>query len=167
MFILTSTDQLTGEVVPYIIENILNKGGKNVHVIDAITKKGRPEYLFLVDVDDEYLDEVGSYLLAEIGSVGFRVFDTGHIQLDYEILERKITVTNRANKIEVPLRTKVIKKQDSDFLSINVEYEDLKLLSEKLSERSINFPIMKLKGFIETEVIKEINKPAIYIEISI
>ena len=51
MLLMITVDDLPAEGLPYIIERTIETGAKNVHVLNAITKKGRIEYIFLVDVE--------------------------------------------------------------------------------------------------------------------
>jgi hypothetical protein len=161
MLLLAATDQLTGEVIPCIMGNVMAKGGKNVHLLSAMTKKGRPEFILLVHVDEERLDEVGSYLAAELGILGFRVLEARHKELDYEIKTREIRIRIKNGEIEDLLRVKVVKKLNGDFQSVNVEYEDLKRLYDKLSE-IIQLPMMKLKGMVEGEILKDLDSESLF-----
>ena len=162
MLLLATTDQLTGEVVPWIVESTMAKGAKNVHLLPAITKKGRPEFIMLVDVDEEKLDEVGGYLAAELGILGFRVLEARHKRFDYEVRKRKIKIRIKDREIEDLLRVKVVEKLNGDFQSVNVEYEDLKRLYGKLSEIT-QLPMMKLKGMVEGEILKDLDSESLSI----
>ena len=94
LLLMISVDNISGEVIPYLIESAINRGASNVHVVPAITKKGRPEYLLFVDVNEENLEPVIGFLLAELGSLGYRIFRDEHIQSGYEVEKTKINLTS-------------------------------------------------------------------------
>ncbi len=86
MLLMTNVDNITCEQVPpYLIEELMKLGAKNVHVVPAITKKGRPEHIFLIDSEEETLDSLAEFMALETGALGVRVLTTEHYPFDYEI----------------------------------------------------------------------------------
>ena len=45
---MVNVDDVSGETVPHVIDGLIARGAKSVHVVPAITKKGRPEFIFLL-----------------------------------------------------------------------------------------------------------------------
>ncbi len=89
MLLMITVDDLPAEGLPYIIERTIERGAKNIHVLNAITKKGRMEYIFLVDVDKKSLEDVSSLLALELGTLGIKTLNTEHIMLPFEIIDQK------------------------------------------------------------------------------
>ena len=56
MLLMATVDDVSAETVPYIIERVISAGADNMHVVSAITKKNRMEYIVFVDVSKEKLD---------------------------------------------------------------------------------------------------------------
>ncbi len=150
MMIFVTVDNITGEIIPYLIDIVMQKGAKNVHVISAITKKGRPEYIFLVDVEEQFFEDVISFLIAELGTIGYRILQDTHKHLDYEIIEQDVRILIEEIEENKKMRIKKIKNKNGKTITVNVEYEDLKNLANYLQSKGIHIPISKLKSKIET-----------------
>lgn len=149
LLLMISVDNISGEVIPYLIESAINRGASNVHVVPAITKKGRPEYLLFVDVNEENLEPVIGFLLAELGSLGYRILRDEHIPSGYEVEKTKINLTSLGLSIDREVRIKVVRREDGSILTANLEYEDLRNLAESFEGQAVQLPLMKLKSLIE------------------
>jgi uncharacterized protein (DUF111 family) len=148
MLLMTTVDDLPSEELPYIIERTLEMGAKNVHVLNALTKKGRMEYIILVDVNEKYLDDITSLLALEFGTLGIKAFHTDHIMLPFEIVSKNVKVKAKNTLLESKDKNKVI--------SLKSEYEDVKSMALTLNSKGIKIPLSKLKTIIEAEAYKKI-----------
>ncbi len=146
---MINVDNVSGEVVPYLIETSIERGAHNVHVVPALTKKGRPEYLFFVDVSEKNLEPVIGFLLAELGSLGYRIIRDEHIAMDYDIEQVKVNLSSLGIPFDREVRIKVIRREDGSVLTANVEYEDLRSLTDSFEDDSVRLPMMKIKSMIE------------------
>lgn len=146
---MITVDNVSGEVIPYLIESTIARGAKNVHVVSAITKKGRPEFLVFVDVTEENLEPVIGFLLAELGSLGYRVLRDEHFPQDYDIENVEVNLSALGIPLDCSVRIKVIRRKDGSILTANIEYEDLHNLSESFENDAVRIPMMKLKSMIE------------------
>ena len=64
--------------------------------------------------------------------------------------------TDRALKrIALPVVSKVVRRADGSILTANVEYEDLRSLTELLEGDNVQIPMMKLKSMIEGHYLKD------------
>ena len=88
MLIMTTIDDLPPEGIPYITDKIIDAGAKNVHIINALTKKGRMEYIVLVDFEEEFFDDISSLLALEFGTIGMKIFRHEHKKFPYELIEK-------------------------------------------------------------------------------
>jgi uncharacterized protein (DUF111 family) len=146
---MITVDTVSGEVIPYLIESAIERGASNMHVVPAITKKGRPEYLLFVDVEESNLESVIGFLLAELGSLGYRVIRDEHVPSDYEVEKVEVDLSTLGIAINRVVHIKVIKRQDGSILTANLEYEDLRYLTDLLNGEAVKIPMMKLKSMIE------------------
>ena len=48
MLIMATVDDMPPEGIPYITDKVMDNGAKNIHIINAYTKKGRMECLMLL-----------------------------------------------------------------------------------------------------------------------
>jgi uncharacterized protein (DUF111 family) len=156
MLLMTTVDDLPAEGIPYIIERTLETGAENVHVLNALTKKGRMEYIILVDVSEKYLDDVTSLLALEFGTLGIKSFQTEHIMLPFEIISRTVKFKAKKTHIEAQIRIKYLKKDKDKIISLKSEHEDVKSMALALDSKGIKIPLSKLKTIIEAEAYKKI-----------
>ena len=70
MLLMTTIDDLPPESLSHVINRTLEKGAKNIHILNAITKKGRMEHIVLVDTDENYLDDI-CLLALEFAQLGY------------------------------------------------------------------------------------------------
>jgi len=153
---MTTVDDLPSEELPYIIERTLEMGAKNVHVLNALTKKGRMEYIILVDVNEKYLDDITSLLALEFGTLGIKAFHTDHIMLPFEIVSKNVKVKAKNTLLESKVQVKYLKKDKNKVISLKSEYEDVKSMALTLNSKGIKIPLSKLKTIIEAEAYKKI-----------
>ncbi len=156
MLLMITVDDLPAEGLPYIIEKTMEKGAKNIHVLNAITKKGRMEHIFLVDVEKKYLEEVSLLLALELGTLGIKTFNTEHIMLPFEIVTKNVTVQTKKEDYKSKVQVKYLKNNDNQVISLKAEYEDIKTLAIALESKGIEIPLSKLKTIIEAEAYNKI-----------
>lgn len=155
MLLMITVDDLPTEGLPYVIERTMDRGAKNIHVLNGITKKGRVEYIFLVEVTEKKLEDISAFLALELGTLGMKIFHTDHIMLPFEIITRKVTVETNTNQFEAEVRVKYLKNDDEQIISLKAEYEDIKKIALNLESKGIQISLSKLKTIIEAEAYKK------------
>ena len=153
---MITVDDLPTEGLPYIIERTMERGAKNIHVLNGITKKGRVEYIFLVEVSKKSLEDISAFLALELGTLGMKIFHTDHIKLPFEIISRKVVVETENTQLEIEVQVKYLKNDNDQVISLKAEYEDIKKIALKLESRGISIPLAKLKTVIEAEAYKKV-----------
>jgi uncharacterized protein (DUF111 family) len=156
MLLMITVDDLPAEGLPYIIEKTIETGAKNVHVLNAITKKGRMEYIFLVDVKRKSFEDVSSLLALELGTLGIKTLNTEHTMLPFEIISRNVTIKTKNDQHDSKVQVKYLKNKDNQIISLKAEYEDIKNMASDLETKGIIIPLSKLKTLIEAEAYKKI-----------
>lgn len=68
----TNLDDVTGEVLGYVVAHLLERGALDSWVTPAVMKKGRPAHVLHALAAPEAADEVERVILAETGSLGVR-----------------------------------------------------------------------------------------------
>lgn len=154
MLIMTTIDDLPPEGIPYITDKIMESGAKNVHIINALTKKGRMEYIVLVDFEEEYFDDISSLLALEFGTIGMKIFKHEHKKFPYELIEKKVLININDSSLESVAKIKYLFSDDNKLISLKAEYEDLKLLAKELNQKGFDISFSKLKTIIEAEAYK-------------
>lgn len=156
MLLMITVDDLPTEGLPYIIEHTLEIGAKNIHVLNGITKKGRVEYIFLVEVSEKNLETVTASLALELGTLGMKILHTDHITLPFEIISRKVIVETNNNQFETDVHVKYLKNDKNQIISLKAEYENIKKIALTLESKGIEISLSKLKTIIEAEAYKKV-----------
>ena len=153
---MINVDDLPTEGLPYVIERTMERGAKNIHVLNGITKKGRVEYIFLVEVSEKNLENVSASLALELGTLGMKVLHTDHIMLPFEIISRKVTVETKNSQFETEVQVKYLKNDKNQIISLKAEYEDIKKIALNLESKGIEISLSKIKTIIEAEAYKKV-----------
>ena len=95
------------------------------------------------------------FILAELGSLGYRIIRDEHIPSDYVVEKVKLNLSSLGISFDREVTIKVIRRKDKTILTANVEYEDLQSIAEELEKQHVNLPMMKLKSMIESNFLKK------------
>ncbi len=123
----TNVDDVTGEVVGYTLDKLLEEGAKDVSIIPMYTKKNRPGQIIKVIADQKDIQHLSKILIDETGTLGVRVY-----YCERHIINRELHTVDlllMGNKETV--RLKIAKNLQGEIIHIKPEYEDLKRLAEK------------------------------------
>ncbi|RJS77370.1 LarC family nickel insertion protein [Candidatus Bathyarchaeota archaeon] len=101
----TNIDDVTGEVVGHVIEKILREGARDVSILPAFMKKGRPGHIVKVIADLDDAERLSRILMEETGSLGVRVYPCGRRIL----LRRSIPVEVEVGGVKATVSVKVAK----------------------------------------------------------
>lgn len=151
MLLLANVDDVSGEVIPHAIDGLMARGACSVHVVQAMTKKGRLEYLFLVDTKEEFVDILASYLALELGTLGVRVFEPNHIKFAYRFCQVRLTVPEDAG-VQALVRVKQLLDRDGQVISLKAELEDLRAALLELNQAEPQLSLKGLKRLVEQVV---------------
>ncbi|WP_424357521.1 nickel insertion protein [Methanocella sp. MCL-LM] len=156
---MATVDDVPAEVVPYIIERVMDAGANNIHVVNAITKKNRMEYLVYVDVNEDRVEAIATLLALEFGTIGVKAFRHEHIMMPFDVETKSVQITAAGKAVERRVKVKYIRK-DGRVLSLKAEYEDVKALALALSGEGVTIPLSRLKTLIEAEAFSRVLEQA-------
>lgn len=125
----TNLDDISAEIVPYLLEKLTEKGAVDAFVTPVIMKKGRPGYKITVLSDSEHLDECTNVLFSESATIGVRIYETYRQKLKREIetlntpwgdVKVKAVILNGKKKIvpEYEECKKIAVKEDLPFIDV-------------------------------------------------
>jgi len=156
MLLLVNVDDVSGEILPFIIEGLMDRGAGSVHVVQALTKKSRLEYLFFIDTPENKIDAMGSFLVAEIGTIGIRVIENRHIHFNYQNRQMQLTAHHPdQNPIQVIVRVKEIFNGEGRSVHIKAEHEDLRAALTRFHQSGIEISLVALKRLVEQLALTE------------
>ena len=120
----TDVDDVSGEVIGYLMKKLESEKVLDVQIIPAWTKKRRPSNIIKVLCSPEHKFEIINILLDELGTLGvrFTTFDRVCVERIYENIEIEIKGTKYPIKYKIAYIKALNQKQ---LVNIKPEYEDL------------------------------------------
>ena len=143
----TNVDDLNGEGIGNLIETLYNKGATDVVILQGITKKNRPVFVIKVISDNIKLQSIIDNLFIESGSLGIRIRETGRST----IVRSTVTIPVSMNKEFFHVRVKVSKDQFGKITHAKPEFDDVKLISEKMK-----IPFKRSSEIVHMQVLERI-----------
>ena len=158
MLLLVNVDDISGEAIPHIIEGLMAQGANSVHVVQAITKKGRFEFLFFIDAPEERVEVLGGFLAIELGTLGVRVFDPHHICFEYQFQHVRLIAQNENYAVEMTVRVKEVLDAEGIVVSVKAERDDLGQALLRLGQVGLGLSLSALKGLVEQTALGRENR---------
>jgi hypothetical protein len=124
----TNIDDVSGEVLGYTLEKLIEAGAKDVSIIPCIMKKNRPGNILKVISAQEDAKRLAKVIVEETGSLGVRVLPITHrYTLKREVVEKEVKIKGKRFKV----RFKTASDRHGTELKSAPEFEDLKKIAEK------------------------------------
>jgi len=124
----TNVDDVTGEIVGYLIQELMDDGALDVSVIPATMKKGRSGFLIKVVCRSEDTNRLAYKIIAVTGSLGVRLIPVTHrLTALRRIMDIKIQAAGRPYQIPV----KVGCDNKGNLINISAEFEDCRRIAQK------------------------------------
>lgn len=136
----TNVDDVSGEVVGYVMEKLLAEGALDVSTTPILMKKGRPGFLIKVLTKPKNAERLARVLMLETGTLGVRVLPTVHrYALKREIVQVDLKLGGRKFKPRVK-----VAREGGKLVGFAVEYRDAKQIAERTG-----FPLREVMGRVE------------------
>lgn len=118
----TNLDDLSPQVLGYTVDRLLREGAREAFVTPVLMKKGRPGHLLTAIVPEGLEAALGSLLMRETGTLGYRVRRTGRVVLartetEVEVEGQRVRVKSAA--------------LDGETIRFAPEYEDCRRIAQK------------------------------------
>ena len=123
----TNVDDVTGEILGNLIENIMSKGAKDVTISYAITKKGRPTNLISVICDSNSVHDIMNLLISETGTLGVRIRTSERFTVPRSLESIPVTIDGQ----NFTVHYKTANKSSKNF---KIEFDDVKQISNLLNK---------------------------------
>lgn len=135
----TNIDDINPQLLPYVVERLLEEGAKDAWLENILMKKGRPAYKLSVICGMEELPKIVNIIFKETTTLGVRFYPVLRIEL-----QRTVTTVEMEGE---PIRIKVAKIGDKIY-NVSSEFEDCKKLS-MLSGKPLKVVIEEVKDKVE------------------
>lgn len=124
----TNVDDVTGEVLGYLIQELMNAGALDVSILPATMKKGRSGALIKVICRPVDTQKLVHRIIAETGSLGVRQVPVMHrFTIQRTIIEVTVTAAGRSRRVPV----KVACDNRGDILNISAEFDDCRRIAQE------------------------------------
>jgi uncharacterized protein (TIGR00299 family) protein len=123
----TNADDVSGEVLGNLFEELLSMGARDVAIIPATMKKGRPAHIIKVIAKPEDSAKLARKIIVETGSLGVRVMPARHRLMAARNIER-IRIELEGQEFETAV--KVARDSEGVLLNISAEFEDCKKIAK-------------------------------------
>ncbi|MFZ3060228.1 MAG: nickel pincer cofactor biosynthesis protein LarC [Candidatus Methanoperedens sp.] len=124
----TNVDDVTGQVLGNLIDELLSAGAKDVSIIPATMKKGRSGHIIQVIAKPEDSGKLARKIIEETGSLGVRIIPVKHrLIAQREMGKVDITINNRI----FPIAVKIARDMRGVLLNISAEFEDCKKTAQE------------------------------------
>jgi hypothetical protein len=123
----TNLDDVSGEVIGYTVEKLLEEGAKDVSIIPMFTKKNRPGQILRVIADRMDVQKLVRTLIEETGTLGIRDYHCGRHILIREIVSIDLNI----NEISERIRVKVARDRKGNIVQVKPEYVEVEKLAKE------------------------------------
>jgi pyridinium-3,5-bisthiocarboxylic acid mononucleotide nickel chelatase len=124
----TNIDDVSGEIVGNLIEELSKSGAYDVSVIQGISKKNRPNYVIKVLSDSTKLNSVLEILFTESGTLGVRIQEVKRLIVPRSIVTISFKIYNRLFNV----RIKTARDAKGNVVNFKPEFEDVKYISRTM-----------------------------------
>ncbi|MDI9394436.1 MAG: nickel pincer cofactor biosynthesis protein LarC [Euryarchaeota archaeon] len=123
----TNADDVSGEVLGNLFEELLSMGARDVAIIPATMKKGRPAHIIKVIAKPEDSAKLARKIIVETGSLGVRAMPARHRLTAARNIER-IIIELEGQEFETAI--KIARDSEGVLLNISAEFEDCKKIAK-------------------------------------
>ncbi|MEJ2716412.1 MAG: DUF111 family protein [Deltaproteobacteria bacterium] len=150
---LVQADHLSGETLGVVIQNLFERGARNVQVIPTITKKNRPGHLIFIDVNRPRAEQgIEKYLFRELGILGYHVMPTRHVCEKTRLVEQTVHVRHGRDTATFKILLKVV-GESGDGCYPRVEHDNVVELQQEIEKKfSRVLPLRELVSVVESAV---------------
>lgn len=118
----TNIDDMSPEIIPFLMEKIFQIGARDVWCSNILMKKNRPAVMISVLCDEEILEQTISIINEETSTFGLRISSVDRIRFSRE--EKK--VSTKYGDVRVKLKL----SDNNTVIGYHPEYEDCKNLAK-------------------------------------
>ncbi len=149
MLMMLNVDDISGEAVACTIDDLMERGANSVHVVPALTKKGRPEYIIFVDAPEHLIHDLAKYLASELGTLGVRIIEHEHLSLPYRKVDVLVECSAADLAESIPVGVKCFEDEQGLTLRVKAEREDIKAALAMLRRTGVALSLQSLKSLVE------------------
>jgi pyridinium-3,5-bisthiocarboxylic acid mononucleotide nickel chelatase len=120
-----TVDDISGEIIGNLIEQLSAGAVKDVIAIPGIAKKNRPAHLIRIICDHANLNNVLTTLFRETGTIGARFQEIQRLVLPRSI----VTIPVNISGYDFNVRVKISRGLNAETLGVKPEFDDVKVIA--------------------------------------
>jgi uncharacterized protein (DUF111 family) len=144
----TVVDDVTGELLGNLIDQLSSGMVKDIVAIPGLTKKNRPTNLIRIICDHSNLNNILTTLFMETGTLGARIQDTTRVVCPRSIVTMMVNVSGR----DFEVRVKITKNSDSKLVSFKPEFNDVRQIAQMTG-----LPVKKALELVSAHITQKIS----------
>jgi hypothetical protein len=125
----TNIDDVSGELIGNLIEQLTQANARDVIAIPGISKKSRPAYLIRVISDQVHKDNILETIFRESGTMGVRIQEVQRVIASRAIVIVPVKLNN--NNHHFNIHVKIAKDSNGKTISIKPEFDDIRNIASK------------------------------------
>ncbi|MDH5361746.1 MAG: nickel pincer cofactor biosynthesis protein LarC [Aigarchaeota archaeon] len=131
VFVLeTNLDDVTGEVIGYVVDKLFQEGARDVTVISMSTKNNRPGHIIKVITGRDDVEKLSLTMMRETGTLGVRIYPCERLILNRTITPLEVEVDGAKETINVKVST----DSAGEVIQVKPEFQDVKRLAERTNK---------------------------------
>ncbi len=149
--LLVQIDDRSGEELRQGLKGLMDMGVRNYQVLSSLTKKGRPGFVLLLDLDSDIEGEIMTYLAAELGAWGYHRLESVHEHFDVAPETREVTFVVDGRREQFTVFCKVLRR-GGEVCRVKMEQRDVARIVEQLAHLGHRLPHTTLRTRVESEI---------------
>ncbi|MEM4310844.1 MAG: nickel pincer cofactor biosynthesis protein LarC [Nitrososphaerales archaeon] len=145
----TNLDDVTGELLGYLIDKLMKEGAKDVNVIPMVGKKSRTVNMLRALCDSKDLERLTGIIFKESGTLGVRVIPCSRYLLRREILKFRVKVKGK----DFEVNAKIARDKFGDVTGFKAEFDDVSKIAE-----ATDLPLKDVYNIVNREIEKNLKR---------
>lgn len=125
----TNIDDVSGEILGYALQRILDSGAKDAWISPAFFKKNRPGHVLHAICDTSEVQKIAEIMIKETGTFGVRFQQWNRFILQREVRTIKLQIAGKSFDV----RIKLAKDGSGRIIRMKPEFEDVRAIAEAVS----------------------------------
>jgi len=139
----TNLDDLSGELLSYTLQRLLDSGAKDVWISSAQFKKNRPGHVLHVICDPKDTDQFSRMIMEETGTLGVRYHACDRMILHRDVQRIRVRLNERSFEVKV----KIARDQTGKTVRIKPEADDVQEIA-----RTLHLPAREVARMIDAQI---------------
>jgi len=150
--LFAQVDHLSGEVLGFALEKLMESGARNVQVIPSTTKKNRPGSILIIDTDEKQEEPIARFLMEELKISGYHRIDATHVFHRVSFLTKSLRLARNGATVDLCFPVKAIGEPPGP-VALDVEHDTLVDMQRTVGNQlGVQIPLNELRSIVEAHL---------------